>query len=62
MTLKDDDYGCWFCDLALMLKNINGHSKNTRKITNEKHMRLMWIDSEGKYHFESYAIQQKDSE
>lgn len=56
MTLKDDGYGCWFCDLALMLKIMSKYCKHYRNITNEKHTRMMWIDDEGKYNFESYEI------
>ena len=61
MTMKNDCYGCWFCDLALMLKIMGKHCKHYRNITNEKHMRIMWVDGEGKYHFESYEIQQENS-
>lgn len=61
MTLKDDGYGCWFCDLALMLKIMSKYCKHYRNITNERDTRIMWTDDECRYHFDSYEIQQEDS-
>ncbi len=61
MVIQDNEYDCCYCTLANLLKFIGRHCKYFHNITHERETKretkMIWIDNEGNYHFESFRIQ-----